>query len=180
MFWPRVVHNAPCQVSHLTPAPFFRAVVKYTRQHLGDSASSVHKRIRCPHCQNGFKSWKEVGRHQENFECSIVDSIFDWTAEANEDISKEKWSKIERDVSRAAFQKLDVHFRNKIDHWVLENLDSYAPKDPIESRRGELRKWYLVWHILSPDVDPPAPCKFLYSHRSANQLTAYSLRRTPR
>ncbi|KAE9369904.1 hypothetical protein N431DRAFT_560602 [Stipitochalara longipes BDJ] len=78
-------------------------------------------------------------------------------------VNKEKWREIERDVSRAAFQKLDPHFRNKVDHWVLENLDSYAPQDPIESRRGELRKWYLVWHILSPEVEPPSPCKFLYS-----------------
>jgi len=126
---------------------------------LGDSASSVHKKIRCPRCRKSFKSWKEEGKHLAGDECSGISSDplnRDW-----DDIGEEMWDKIEKNVSRAAFEKLADSYQSRIDVWVLDHLESYAPHDTIESRKGELRKWHMIWDILFFNRSPPPPCKFV-------------------
>ncbi|KAN0102222.1 hypothetical protein V8E51_012732 [Hyaloscypha variabilis] len=125
----------------------------HLKQHLGDSASSVHRKIRCPRCWKPFKSWKEEGKHLAGDECSgTPDRNYDC-----DDISDRRWDEIEKNVSRAAFEKLSVSYQNRIDTWVLDHLESYAPHDIIESRKGELRKWHMIWDILAFGRSPPPP-----------------------
>jgi hypothetical protein len=128
------------------------------RQHLGNSASSVHKKIRCPHCLKLFKTAAAVLKHQEG-DCPG----FEHPDQEPDDICKEEWAKIERDVSRSGFEKLPLSDRQSIDQWVLNNLEFYAPNETMETRKGELRKWYIAWRILFRELPPPHPCKSMYS-----------------
>jgi hypothetical protein len=125
---------------------------------LGNSASSVHKKIRCPHCLKHFKTATAVLKHQEG-DCSG----FKNQDQEPDDICKEKWAEIERDVSRSGFEKLPLSHRQSIDLWVLNNLEFYAPNESMETRKGELRKWYIAWEILFRGLPPPHPCKSMYS-----------------
>jgi hypothetical protein len=161
-----MVYNAPSQVSYPRINPYLKKSLRlltasYFRQHLGDSASSVHKKIRCPRCWKPFKSWKEEGKHLAGDECSgILDCNNDYDC-----ISDHTWEEIEKDVSRAAFEKLPISYQNRIDIWVFDHLESYAPHDTIDSRKGELRKWYMIWDILARGRSPPPPCKFVVIRR---------------
>ncbi|KAE9372801.1 hypothetical protein N431DRAFT_536775 [Stipitochalara longipes BDJ] len=111
-----------------------------SRQHLGNSAGSVHKKIRCPRCLAPFKTATAVLKHQEAHpsECSQDQAHID-----EDDISKESWVQIDRDISRQSFENLPMILREEIDLRVLENLDAYAPTEPVNIRKIELRKWYM-------------------------------------
>jgi len=124
---------------------------------LGNSGSSVHKKIRCPHCLTPFRTATAVLKHLEDDPADCVQQL----GGDPDDISKSTWTEIEREVSRAGFEKLTARLRENIDSWVLNNLDSYALNETVETHKGELRKWYMTWRILFPAVDIPAsPCKF--------------------
>jgi len=92
--------------------------------------------------------------------------------ETTDDISDEIWDLLEKNVSRAAFDKLPHYIRNRIDHWVLENLAHYAPYETIEFRKGELRKWYMLWNYLFPGRAPPSPCELMTLIHQHNHLQA--------
>ncbi|KAE8443600.1 hypothetical protein EG329_001533 [Mollisiaceae sp. DMI_Dod_QoI] len=129
----------------------------HLKQHLGNSASSVHKKIRCPHCLKPFKTATAVLKHQEG-DCSG----FEHPGQEADDICKEEWTKIERDVSRSGFEKLSLSKRQAIDQWVLKNLEFYAPNETMETRRSELRKWYIAWGILFTELPPAHPFYEVY------------------
>ena len=151
----------------------YRNSDRSSRQHLGNSAGSVHKKIRCPRCLAPFKTATAVLKHQEAHpsECLPEQAHLD-----EDDISKESWAQIDRDFSRQSFEKLPVVLREEIDLRVSENLDAYAPTEPINNRKAELRKWYMVWKILFPEIRLPIhPCRYSSLTRWLRLLTTFSL-----
>jgi hypothetical protein len=128
------------------------------RQHLGNAASSVHKKIRCPRCSKPFKTAKAVLKHQDAFPPQCLGSSFN---EEDDDIDKIIWGNIDEDISRQGFERMPQSLRDEIDHWVVEALDDLATNELVESRKWELRKWNMTWRILFPCYDlPSSPCKY--------------------
>jgi hypothetical protein len=133
---------------------------------LGNSAGSVHKKIRCPRCLNSFKTASAVVKHLKanSSQCvqpSILSQEMQQSSFHQDDISEETWSKIDEQISRKEFNKLDLSKQTVIDHWVLANLDNQKPQQD-EKRKWDLRKWNMTWRILFPNYDvPSSPCKFL-------------------
>lgn len=142
---------------------------EFSRQHLGNSASSIHKRIRCPRCSKGFKTASAVLKHQDAAPLEYIPNFEQPAVSDQEDIDKYTWGKIEDEISRRGFGRLPQSERDDIDHWVLKNLENNTPIQAVEERKWELRKWNMMWRILFPSYEtPPSPCK------SPNTLSTYS------
>jgi len=133
-------------------------LMEHCRQHLADSASSIHKKRRCPRCLNPFTTNTAVVEHQKAHRSGCEQQL----VQDSDEISDLTWDGIKSDVSKfGSFKRLPAPLRQTIDLWVQDNLYSYAPNDTLPKRQGELRKWYMTWRILFPSVDIPAhPCKF--------------------
>jgi len=128
----------------------------FSRHHLGNSASSVHMKIRCPRCHNSFKTAGAVLEHlgEETPKCLDLPPIPN-----HDDIDKATWGRIERDVSREDFGLMPQKLQDEIDLWVMETLEDFTPPGVVERRQWELRKWNMVWRILFPDDKlPSSPC----------------------
>jgi hypothetical protein len=113
--------------------------------------------MRCPRCLSPFKTAKDILKHQESnpLECQETQTLYE-----EDDINREVWNEIENNVSRNAFNQLSQSLREEIDTWVCASLHAYAPQDPLETRKTELRKWNIVWRTLFPGSAIPAhPCK---------------------
>jgi hypothetical protein len=96
-------------------------------------------------------------KHQESnpLECQETHTLYE-----EDDINRQVWNEIENNVSRNAFNQLERSLRKEIDTWVSASLHAYAPQDPLETRKTELRKWNIVWRTLFPGSAIPAhPCK---------------------
>ena len=123
---------------------------------MGNSASSVHKKLRCPRCYKPFKTDHAIVMHQEVDPSKCIN---DQPPVETDDISKPDWAQIERDLSRNGFEQLPQDVREKIDKWVSVNVVAYAPNTPMAKRKSELRKWYMIWRILYPTTNIPChPC----------------------
>lgn len=128
----------------------------------------MHIKIRCPTCLAPFKTADAVLQHLESqsSKCSQ-----DQTRLVEDDIEKQTWTKIDQEVSMQGFAELPQLVRQSIDDLVSRNLVAYAPEKPIETRRAELRKWYMVWNILFPKTSCPRhPCR--YKKSLAGTLTS--------
>ena len=132
---------------------------------MGNSAGSVHKKIRCPRCLKAFKTANAVLKHQKAnpLDClqqpasSQTASIFD-----QDDIDEISWEQIENEISRQGFIRLTLNEQDDIELWVLNNLDDQTKPHQVEERKWELRKWNMTWAILFPNrTIPPSPCKRL-------------------
>ncbi|KAE9369908.1 hypothetical protein N431DRAFT_485699 [Stipitochalara longipes BDJ] len=123
----------------------------YLKQHLGNSAGSVHKKIRCPRCLNVFKTASAVLKHQKAKPPQCLQP-----SELNQDdISDDLWEKIDTEISRPGFHRLAQNEQGDIDLWVSANLEHECQKQEVEERKWDLRKWNMIWRILFPTNEIP-------------------------
>jgi hypothetical protein len=171
--WPSMHHLKSVRYRSQLARNLFNDV---SRQHLANSASSVHKKIRCPHCLQAFKTAGAVLKHQDASPPQCMPG-FEGSALYNEDdIDKSTWGKIEDEITRQGFERLSHSEQGEINLWVLNNLDHDTQNLQTELRKWELRKWNMTWRTLFPDHTIPAcPCKCsnFWSYKSLIRLQVY-------
>lgn len=129
---------------------------------MGHSASSVHKKTRCPRCLRPFKTPGAVLKHQKANPSDCTEQSRYPSYLMDDDIDEPTWERIDDQINRQGFGRLPKGTQDEIDVWVLEHLNTAAQTAPVEERKWELRKWNMTWRILFPhETEPPSPCMSL-------------------